>query len=52
MRKKETTADELRKLLQDKRVILDCGHRFCLHNLSNTLVITANGMTYCHNCYN
>ncbi len=52
MRKKETTADELRNLLQDKRVILDCGHRFCLHPFSNTLVITANGMTYCHNCYN
>jgi len=52
MRKKETTADELRKLLQDKRVILDCGHRFCLHPFSNTLVITVEGKTYCHNCYN
>jgi len=52
MRRKETTADELRRLLQDKRIILDCGHKWCNHPFSNTLIITACGKTYCHNCYN
>ncbi len=51
MRKKETKADELRELLQDKRLTLDCGHHFTLHPWSNTLIVTANGKTYCHNCY-
>ena len=51
MRKKIKIADELRDLLKDKVIILDCGHRFTLHPWSNTLVITADGQTYCHNCF-
>ena len=42
---------ELRKVLKNRVLYLDCGHRFCLHPFSNTLVITANGDFYCHNCY-
>lgn len=44
-------ADELRDLLKNKKVVLDCGHRWTNHNLSNTMVITAEGITYCHECY-
>jgi hypothetical protein len=42
----------LRITLQDKAVILDCGHRFCMHHFSNTIIITPEGKTFCHNCYN
>lgn len=50
-RRKEMNAIELRKVLKDRVLYLDCGHRFCLHPFSNTLVITAKGDFYCHNCY-
>lgn len=42
---------ELKNFLKNKVIILDCGHRFCLHPLSNTLVVTNDGKTCCHNCY-
>ena len=51
MKKKETPVDELRKFLQDRAIILDCGHRFSVHPLSNTLIVTSDGETYCHNCF-
>ena len=47
----EITSPELLRILKNIRVTLDCGHHFTLHPLSNTLVITAEGRTYCHNCY-
>ena len=43
--------DELKTFLKGKVIILDCGHRFCLHPFSNTLVITCTGKTYCSECY-
>ena len=49
--KTEITSPELILILKSFRVTLDCGHHFTLHPLSNTLVITAEGRTYCHNCY-
>ena len=42
---------ELIKVLNNRVILLECGHRFCLHPLSNTLVITADGKMVCHNCY-
>jgi len=42
---------ELKELLKGRVLMLDCGHRFCLHPFSNTLIITARGGIYCHNCY-
>ena len=52
--REEISATELREelsaFLQNKVVILDCGHRFCLHNFSNTLIIYNNGNMVCHNC--
>jgi hypothetical protein len=46
--KKETKADELRKWLSDKRLILDCGHKWCNHNFSNTMIVYENGKMVCH----
>jgi hypothetical protein len=43
--------DDLKRFLKGKRIKLDCGHYYCLHPWSNTLIITANGRTLCHNCY-
>jgi hypothetical protein len=43
--------EDLKCFLKGKFIILDCGHRFCLHPFSNTFVLTATGKTYCHNCY-
>jgi len=50
-KKKEITSKELKEFLKDKVIILDCGHRHQLHNFSNTLVVTVEGKTMCHNCY-
>lgn len=49
--KKRISARELREFLKDKRVVCDCGHRFTIHNLSVTLIITADGTIRCHHCY-
>ena len=48
MDKKEITAEELIQWLKDKRIILDCGHRFCLHPFSNTMIVLSDGKTQCH----
>jgi hypothetical protein len=45
------SSPEAVKLLAPFRIKLDCGHWFQVHPLSNTLVITADGKTYCHSCY-
>jgi hypothetical protein len=50
-RRKEMSPEELKDFLSNRVVLLGCGHRFCLHPLSNTLVITAEGSLYCLNCY-
>jgi len=44
------TAEEFRGYLKDKRIIMDCGARFCIHNLSNTMIIRCDGSIVCHNC--
>lgn len=49
--KKQITSYELKAPLKGKRIKLDCGHHYQLHPLSNTMVITADGETMCHNCY-
>jgi DNA-directed RNA polymerase subunit RPC12/RpoP len=48
--KKTITAQELRDWLKYKRVKCDCGHRFTIHNLSNTLIILNTGEIRCHEC--
>lgn len=48
--KKEITADELREFLKDKRVIMDCGMKFCIHPFSNTMIIHCDGYIICHSC--
>ena len=48
--KEELPIAELKKLLKGKVIILDCGHRFCLHPWSNTLILTSDGKSCCHNC--
>jgi hypothetical protein len=50
-KKEETSAVDLIVFLKGRRLIMDCGHKFCLHPLSNTLVMTCNGKCYCHECY-
>jgi hypothetical protein len=50
--KKTISTDELKDMLKGLRIKLDCGHHYTLHPLSNTMVITADGYTYCHECYN
>jgi hypothetical protein len=50
-RKVKLTTKELKEFLKNKRILLDCKHHFTLHPFSNTLVMTADGKTYCHNCY-
>lgn len=51
-KREEITANELREelkaFLKNKVVILDCGHRFCLHPFSNTMIMQASGKTECH----
>ena len=49
--RKEITAEAIKEFLKDKRLTLDCGHKYCVHNLSNTLILTAEGYACCHNCY-
>jgi hypothetical protein len=44
------TPDEFRAWLRGKKFILDCGHRFCIHPLSNTMIVHDDGMTQCHSC--
>ncbi len=46
--RQEMTAEELKEWLKDKRITMDCGHRFCLHPFSNTMIIHADGETECH----
>jgi len=50
-KRRKMRPDELLALLENRVLLLGCGHRFCLHPLSNTLVITAEGRIYCFNCY-
>ena len=50
-KKEDASASDLIVFLQGRRLIMDCGHKFCLHPLSNTLVMTCNGKCYCHECY-
>lgn len=48
--RREITADELREFLKDKRVTMDCGRKFCIHPLSDTMIIYCTGQIVCHNC--
>ena len=47
--KEEITTKELLHFLKGKRITLDCGHHFTVHNLSNTLILHCDGITECHN---
>ena len=47
----EMSASELQEILKNRVVRMSCGHRFCFHLFSNTLIITTEGGVYCHNCY-
>lgn len=49
--REEISIEEIKKLLEGKFIILDCGHRFTTHHWSNTFIMTCDGKTYCHNCY-
>lgn len=49
--KEELPIEELKQFLKGKFIILDCGHRFTTHQWSNTLILTSEGKTFCHNCY-
>jgi len=49
--KVETSAEEMKALLKGKRFTLKHSHKFCLHNFSNTLVMTESGRSLCHSCY-
>jgi hypothetical protein len=49
--RQEITTEEIKEFLRDKRLTLDCGHKYCVHNLSNTLILNACGYACCHNCY-
>ncbi|MBF0227754.1 MAG: hypothetical protein HQK76_20080 [Desulfobacterales bacterium] len=49
--KSEEAINLLKELLKEGRVKLDCGHHFCFHNLSNTLVIHNSGKMECSECY-
>jgi hypothetical protein len=50
-KREESSASDLIDFLKGRRLIMDCGHKFCLHPLSNTLVLTCNGKCFCHECY-
>ena len=50
-KREEARAIDLIVFLKGRRLIMDCGHKFCLHTLSNTLVMTCDGKCYCHECY-
>jgi hypothetical protein len=47
--KKRIASRELLEFLKDKRINLSCGHRFTIHNLSNTMIVYNDGHTKCHN---
>lgn len=51
MKKQIITADDLKKWLKDKTIVTDCDHKCSQHNLSNTLIVTADGEVLCHSCY-
>jgi len=48
-KKEEISQEDLHELLRDKRITLSCGHHYQLHPFSNTMVITCDGKTFCHN---
>lgn len=48
---RDISSQELLELIRGNRIVLDCGHRFTLHPLSNTLILTCTGETMCHSCY-
>jgi hypothetical protein len=48
--KQEITTQELRAWLKDKKITLDCGHRYQVHNFSSTMLVHCDGTTECHNC--
>jgi len=48
-RKAEITSHEVKEWLRGKRIKLDCGHYYQVHPFSNTMIITADGKTCCHN---
>ena len=50
-KKKLITVKELLEFLSDKRIVMDCGHKYCLHPFSNTMVIHASGKVECSECY-
>lgn len=48
------TKKDLIDFLGNKKMVLDCGHRFQIHPfhpLSNAIIITNTGKTLCHHCY-
>jgi len=45
------SAFDLRNALKGYRITLDCGHHFCFHNLSNTMVINCERYLICSECY-
>ncbi|MDQ5987356.1 MAG: hypothetical protein CSYNP_03096 [Syntrophus sp. SKADARSKE-3] len=47
-KKQEITTEDLIAFLKGKRLRLQCGHWHTQHNLSNTLVLTADGQSLCH----
>lgn len=49
--RQEITVAQLREFLVGKRIRLDCGHHFCLHPLSNVLVLTGEGKCWCAECW-
>lgn len=49
--REEITTAELLAFLVGKRVTLDCGHHYCIHPLSNSMVLSAEGVSRCHECY-
>ena len=49
--RKDVSAEDIREYLKDKRILLDCGHKMCLHNFSNTMIISPEGKIICHECY-
>lgn len=46
--KEEITTKEIVAFLKGKRITLDCGHHYTVHNLSNTMLLHADGTSECH----
>lgn len=49
-KKREISPTDLKRFFRNKRLTCSCGHKFTLHNLSNTIIVYPDGTVKCFSC--